>query len=249
MQDAIIRPTMAPPIRQSNIRKVQHPGRAYRHRTNEVQDAVKPSVFNNNYTTAPPPATTYHATSLHKTTTVNQAYQQHQPPSQPARPNDMAKYTTAKIPFADAPNPPQPSHKTPMHSKPHHHQPHAKSSPHFPNGENIDLAEIATDSETDTSSPEAEKQHKKAMLPGWVQSPILNDTLRQQEELQNADDVFGPPAAVDMEGMFRERHHRFRQRTSSANWNGADRLTEEEVRRDVEGRERVRREGGWVFGL
>lgn len=87
------------------------------------------------------------------------------------------------------------------------------------------------------------------MLPDWVRSPNLNEILRRQEELADADEVFGPPAAVDMEGMFRERHHRFRQRTSSANWNGGDRLTEDEVRRDVEGRERVRREGGWVWGV
>lgn len=52
-----------------------------------------------------------------------------------------------------------------------------------------------------------------------------------------------------MEEVFRnkDRHKRFRDRTSSANWNGADRLTEEERKRDREGRERLVRDGGWVF--
>ncbi len=65
----------------------------------------------------------------------------------------------------------------------------------------------------------------------------------------DADAVFGPVASPRMEEMFRERHHRFRSRTSSANWAGADRLTDEEIRRDVEARQRLRREGGWTFGL
>ena len=70
-----------------------------------------------------------------------------------------------------------------------------------------------------------------------------------QDENMDADTVFGPVASPHMEEMFKERHHRFRSRTSSANWAGADRLTEEEIRRDVEARQRLRREGGWTFGL
>ena len=52
-----------------------------------------------------------------------------------------------------------------------------------------------------------------------------------------------------MEEMFKERHKRFRDRTSSANWSGRDALTEEEIRTDRAARERMRREGGWTFGL
>lgn len=70
-----------------------------------------------------------------------------------------------------------------------------------------------------------------------------------QDENMDADAVFGPVQSPHMEEMFRERHHRFRNRTSSANWAGQDRLTEEEIRRDVEARRKLRREGGWTFGL
>ena len=47
----------------------------------------------------------------------------------------------------------------------------------------------------------------------------------------------------------KERLKKFRERTSSANWSGADALTEEERRRDWEARERLCREGGWRFGV
>lgn len=70
-----------------------------------------------------------------------------------------------------------------------------------------------------------------------------------QEEGIDPDAVFGPVQSPHMEEMFKERHHRFRARTSSANWGGQDRLTEEEIRRDVEARQRLRKEGGWSFGL
>lgn len=51
-----------------------------------------------------------------------------------------------------------------------------------------------------------------------------------------------------MEEMFKDRYQRFRNRTSSAAW-VHDRLTAEEIQRDVEARERMRREGGWTFGM
>ncbi|KAK4690469.1 hypothetical protein P7C71_g6329, partial [Lecanoromycetidae sp. Uapishka_2] len=100
LQEVRIRPTMAPPIRQSGIR----PG------------GPKASIFNNSYAPAPPSASHHHnAPTLLKSTTANQAYQQHAPPNQISRPGhhpDIAKYQNGKIPFADAPNPPAPS-KTP----------------------------------------------------------------------------------------------------------------------------------------
>ncbi|KAL9125659.1 MAG: hypothetical protein Q9217_005168 [Psora testacea] len=240
LEEFPIRPTMAPPIRQSGMRK----------------DGPKASIFGSNHSAAPPPASHHpHAPSLLKSTTSNQAYQQHtyqnQQPRQGYQP-DMSKYRDGnKIPFADNPNPPhhqhsQP-HKTPLPSK--LAQP-SRNSPQYVNGENIQLAEIPTDSEDSESSPDtAQKRQRAASLPDWAQSPNLRQLLEQQEDHLDADAVFGPVASPHMEEMFRERHHRFRSRTSSANWTGQDRLTEEEIRRDVEARARMRREGGWTFGL
>ena len=234
LQEIRVRPTMAPPIRQS-IRK----------------DGHKASMFSSNYATAPPPAPHHHnAPSLLKTATASQAYQQHAHQNQMPRPGhhpDIAKLTNGKIPFAEAPNPPQANHKTPLPSK--LAPPPVKGSPHYQNGENIHLEDIPTESEESDSEDEAEKAKKGANLPEWAQSPQLRQLLMTQDENMDADAVFGPVASPRMEEMFKERHHRFRSRTSSANWAGADRLTEEEIRRDVEARQRLRREGGWTFGL
>jgi hypothetical protein len=196
-------------------------------------------------------ATTSHqsgATSM-KSSALNQPYQQNPYASQaprPAHPLDMAKYTSGKIPFAEAPNPPPPNHKTPLMSKQGMANA-AKSSPSFPHGENIHLDDIPTDSDEEDS--DAEKERKKN-LPEWVLTPNLDERLREQERL-NPDVLFGPIAPLVMEEIFKDknRHHRFRSRTSSANWFGQDKLTEEEVRADNAARERLRREGGWTFGL
>ena len=229
-----IRPTMAPPIRQSGIR----PG------------GPKPSIFNNSYAAAPQPAPhNHHPTSFVKSATINQAYQQHthqNPSSRPANHPDIAKYQTGRIPFAENPNPSQP-HKTPLHSRLNAQA--AKSSPQYVNGENIHLDDIPTESEDEDSDGDPASKPKPANLPDWAQSPQLRQLLMSQDENMDADAVFGPVQSPRMEEMFRERHHRFRSRTSSANWAGADRLTEEEIRRDVEARQRLRREGGWTFGL
>ena len=233
---------MAPPIRQSGIRK----------------EGFKASLFGHSYSTAPPPAA-HHAQqgSLLKSTTTGQAYQQHlyngQQP-RPAHQTDTSKYRDGnRIPFADNANPsvhhqqhpPSQPFKTPLPSK--IGRP-SRQSPHYPNGENIQLQEIPTDSEDDGSSPDtAQKRQRTASLPDWVQSPYLNDILRDQEEHMDPDAVFGPVGSPHLEEMFRERAHKFRSRTSSANWSGQDRLTQEEVRRDVEARARIRREGGWTY--
>lgn len=84
LQEIRVRPTMAPPIRQSGIR----------------QGGPKASIFNNSYSTAPPPAPHHNAPSLLKSTTANQAYQQHAHQTQPTRPGhhlDIAKYQNGKI--------------------------------------------------------------------------------------------------------------------------------------------------------
>ena len=239
-----MRPTHVPPVRHSGIKK----------------DGPKPSIFMNSHAQAPPPAPHHHTgPSLLKSTTQNQAHQQHPHPQQISRPGnhpDMKQFANNKIPFADAPNPPahqqQPqSHKTPYQSKLAQPSATAKASPQYQNGENIHLDDIPTDSEEDDSDPEdgGSSKPKPANLPDWAQSPNLRSLLMHQEEDINPDVIFGPVQSPHMEEMFRERHHRFRSRTSSANWAGQDRLTEEEIRRDVEARQRLRREGVWTFGL
>ncbi|KAG8528184.1 uncharacterized protein KY384_007101 [Bacidia gigantensis] len=238
-----MRPTMQPPIRQSGIRK----------------DAQKVSLFNHNHTNAAAPPNLHHppANSLLKHTTSNQAYQQHMLQNQQQRQAyhpDTAKYRDGnRIPFADNPNPPHHQHvhqpqpfKTPL---PHKLPQPSRQSPQFPNPENIQLADIATDSEDSESSPDtAQKRQKAASLPEWAQSPNLRQLLEDQEEMLDADAVFGPVPSPRIEEMFRERAHKFRNRTSSANWAGSDRLTEEEIRRDVEARARIRRDRGWTYG-
>lgn len=235
-----------PPIRQSNIRKVRSLKSVPESIINSLQDAPKQSIYSSNYSGAQQPSNNYHqSSSMVKTAALNQTYQQHQQPSQAARPgpfNEMAKYTTGKIPFAETPNPPL---KSPARPKQPAAAP-AKSSPQFINGENIELEDIPTDSDEEDSEDE---KAKGAMLADWAQSPELRKILEEQEKNANADEIFGPPGSPHMEEMFKERRDRFRNRTSSANWNGSDRLTEEEIRNDRAGRERLRMQGGWFFGL
>jgi hypothetical protein len=202
--------------------------------------------FAHGYTPAPPP--TQHATSMFVKTVTAQHNMQHGKAGHP----DMAKFANARIPFAEAPNPPashaghSAQHKTPGRPMPNaatmmSAQKAVKSSPHYPNGDKIELPEIATDSEDEDSENEFE-------APDWVNSPALRELLKQQQ-LVDPEQVFGPIAPLRMEVVFKnkDRHKKFRDRTSSANWSGADRLTEEERQKDREARERMEREGGWTF--
>ena len=252
-----MRPTHVPPIRNSVIRK-------------EVPKSS--SIFANSYSMAPPPAAHHHnGPPAPKAAPSMQAYTQHShqaPGSRPGNHPNIGQYANGKIPFAEHPNPPSqqqqhpgqpaPSHlKTPGYSKAANasnnpgrdpQQQNKPFSPQYPNGENIHLDEIPTDSEEFDSDDEDAKP-KPANLPEWAQSPHLRQLLETQDDQLDADAVFGPVATPRIEEMFKERHHRFRSRTSSANWSGSDRLTEEEIRRDVEARQRLRRDGGWTYGL
>jgi Inner centromere protein, ARK binding region len=245
----INRPTFQPPKRQSNMRKLQTSishDQGFGHSTH---GGSKTSIFGGNHPTAPPPT--------HKPNIMNQGYAQGQgqpaygPSTQPIRvghPMDMAKYQSGKIPFAEAPNPPAQAmaYKTPLAT--HKSIPNTnKSSPMYTNGENIHLDEIATDSEDEDSEDERDR---KQALPDWVRTPNLFEHLAGQEEL-NPDAVFGPIAPLNMEEMFKDksRHHRFRNRTSSANWFGTDRLTEDDIRQDHVAREKLRQDDGWTYGL
>ncbi|KAL2009652.1 hypothetical protein VTN00DRAFT_5459 [Thermoascus crustaceus] len=223
-----IRPTMAPPIRQSNIRK----------------EPAKPAIFPYNYVPAPPPAA-HHQTgsSLFKNPSASHHAQQPGPaqPQRPGHPMDMAKYTTGKIPFADASNSAQASapHRTPGQSS---QKAPVKESPRYPSGETIHLPEIPTDSEDEDSDAEM------FPVPKWAQPKELEAILREQEG-KDSDSIFGPIAPFSLEETFKadKKAKKFRERTSSANWGGADGLTQEEIRRDIAERQRLRMNGGWTF--
>ncbi|KAK7721352.1 hypothetical protein SLS64_001648 [Diaporthe eres] len=117
------------------------------------------------------------------------------------------------------------------------------------NGDNIELPEIQTDDDDDD---EEEDEGAKALgVASWADTPALRRELMRQETVDPLQ-VFGPPAPLNMEEVFsksKDRWHKFRARTSSANWSGADRLTEDEIRKDLAARDRMRREGGWTYEL
>ncbi|KAL6232382.1 hypothetical protein BDW75DRAFT_22026 [Aspergillus navahoensis] len=209
---ASMRPTMAPPIRQSNIRK---------------EPAKKPSIYGSGqHSAAPQPGSTIFKTGQ---------------PQRPGQPMDMAKYASGKIPFAESSSAgPSQSHRTPGPSS----SKASKPSPNYPDGEKIQLPEIATDSEDEDSEAEM------LPVPSWAQPKQLETLLRDQEGME-VDSIFGPIAPFSLEETFKadKRIKKFRERTSSANWAGPDGLTQEEIRRDVAERQRLRLNGGWTFGM
>lgn len=120
----------------------------------------------------------------------------------------------------------------------------AKSSPRVPNGEGIELPDIQTDDE------DSDEDEHVNVAP-WADSPDLRRALMRQETVDPFQ-VFGPPGPLNMEEVFnksKDRWHKFRARTSSANWSGADRLTEDDIRKDLAARDKIRREGGWSYDL
>ncbi|KAJ4371545.1 hypothetical protein N0V83_004764 [Neocucurbitaria cava] len=149
-------------------------------------------------------------------------------PSQQAKMNPItpahAQFAKGKIPFAEPAHAPQP-------------QP---PQIQYPNGDDIKLPEIMTDSEDEDSENEFEQ-------PSWVNTPNLREMLSNQQ-LMDPETIFGPIAPLEMEKVFpnKERHKRFRERTSSAFW-ANDQVTEEEKRKEREARERLVREGAWTY--
>lgn len=91
--------------------------------------------------------------------------------------------------------------------------------------ESIELPEI----NSEYSDSEDEDRPRKFDPPDWAQSPELRQALQQQSTM-DPDDIFGRVGPLRMEEIFRTRTSRFRARTSSANWSGADQLTAEEER-------------------
>ena len=209
---------------------------------NVWEEPAKKSLFQGGYSNAPPGV----SRDLFKATLTAQ----HNNQGKTTNPLDMAQISKGAIPFAPNSNPPGPSHKTPARpptssaakstAKAH------KSSPRFQNGESIELPEIQTDDED-----ESEDEASRGMVAAWADSPDLRKALIRQETIDPSQ-IFGPPAPLNMEEVFsksKDRWHKFRARTSSANWSGTDRLTEEEIRKDLAARDRLRRDGGWSYEL
>ncbi len=149
-------------------------------------------------------------------------------PSQLAKMNPItpahAQFAKGKIPFAEPAHAPQP--QVPQIQ--------------YPNGEDIKLPDIMTDSEDEDSENEFEQ-------PSWVNTPNLREMLSNQQ-LMDPETIFGPIPPLEMEKVFpnKERHKRFRERTSSAYW-ANDQVTEEEKRKEREARERLARDGAWTY--
>ncbi|TFK41170.1 hypothetical protein BDQ12DRAFT_679016 [Crucibulum laeve] len=91
--------------------------------------------------------------------------------------------------------------------------------------ESIELPDI----NSEYSDSDDENRVKTFDPPDWAQSPELRQALQVQSTI-NPDDIFGAVRPLRMEELFKTRTSRFRARTSSANWTGADRLTLEEER-------------------
>ena len=152
----------------------------------------------------------------------------------------MSKFATGKIPFAESNHAPPPAaYKAPNSAQ----RPAAKPSPKYPSGENIHLPEINTDSEDDDDS-----DSEMFPVPKWAQPKELEGLLRQQDGME-VDSIFGPIAPFSLEDTFKadKKIKKYRDRTSSANWSGPDGLTQEEIRKDVADRQRLRLNGGWSF--
>ncbi|KPM38742.1 hypothetical protein AK830_g7810 [Neonectria ditissima] len=205
------------------------------------KDLQAKSVFQNGYSNVPQGATR----DLFKATVTSQ----HTTQTKTAHPLDMAQISKGAIPFAPTSNSAGQPFKTP--ARPNGVKPPPKSalrsSPRFQNGESIELPEIMTDDEDEDDDDDAHGMTVAA----WVDSPDLRRALMRQETMDPSQ-IFGPPAPLNMDEVFsksKDKFHKFRARTSSANWSGADRLTEEDIRKDLAARDKMRREGGWSYEL
>ncbi|KAK3358594.1 hypothetical protein B0T24DRAFT_126388 [Lasiosphaeria ovina] len=196
------------------------------------------SMLSNGYTPAPPQSI---ARDLFKATVTEQHNR-----TKAMHPLDMAQVSKAEIVFAPNSNAAGQAHKTP--ARPANAKAGAKSaarsSPRFPNPDGIELPEIQTDDEDD-------EDDGQFAVAAWADSPALRRALAEQERVDPMQ-IFGPPAPLNMEEVFtksKDRWHKFRARTSSANWSGSDRLTEEDIRKDLQARDKIRRQGGWSYEL
>ncbi|KAI0391073.1 hypothetical protein F5Y17DRAFT_468495 [Xylariaceae sp. FL0594] len=206
------------------------------------------SMFASGYANVPQGVTR----DLFKSTVTSQ----HNSQIKSAHPLDMAQVSKSAIPFATNTHPTAGPSKTParpagmagMTSVKSAAKSATRSSPRFQNGESIELPEINTDDESDEYDDD---DGAKGLVADWADSPNLRRALVEQEH-KNPFEVFGPPAPLNMEEVFarnKDRFPKFRARTSSANWSGPDGLSEEDIRKDLAAREKMRREGGWTYDM
>lgn len=209
------------------------------------QEMSAKSVFQNGYANAPPGG----APNLFKATVSSQ----HASQMRAAHPLELAQISKGAIPFQPTSNAAGSAHKTPARpglaagakSTVKSAKSVARSSPRFQNGEAIELPEIQTDDDSEDG-----ESHGVTVAP-WADSPDLRRALVRQETMDPSQ-IFGPPAPLNMEEVFnksKDRFHKFRARTSSANWSGADRLTEEDIRKDLIARDKLRRDGAWSYEM
>ncbi|GAA5873876.1 hypothetical protein JCM8547_008628 [Rhodosporidiobolus lusitaniae] len=93
-----------------------------------------------------------------------------------------------------------------------------------------ELPEI--DSEYSDSDDEEAHNKKVAAMPRWAQSPALSHALYEQRKV-NPDDIFGPIPPLSIQEIFRDSSSaaRLRARTSSAQWDGTDALSQTDMAR------------------
>lgn len=228
-----------PPVRPSaGYKKVSlRSYRTARIAANDTQDMPTKPMYPGGYTAGPQSGTR----DLFKSAVTSQHNS-----AIKANALDTAQFSKGAIPFAS--NPSQQTYKTPGRPgvTPGTAKSATRASPRFQNGDAIELPEIQTDDEDDDSDGEA-----GATMASWADSPDLRRALLRQETMDPSQ-IFGPPAPLNMEEVFsksKDRWHKFRARTSSANWSGNDRLTEEDIRKDIAARDRLRREGAWTYEM
>ncbi|KAJ8606162.1 hypothetical protein MRB53_041169 [Persea americana] len=238
---------MAPPKRPSTIRKVSILKRQLSDELTYLQETM--TRFPHGYSQAAP---SHPPTSIFKSAVTNQ-YQPNQKSA--AHPSQLVQMSNARIAFADQPQVAVPSghpesskHKTPVRPAPVSAKSVAKSSPMYPNGDNITLPEIATDSEEE---PESDDEDNGFRAPSWVASPALRELIARQQ-LVDPETVFGPIGELKMEEVFKgakgDRLKKFRDRGSSAAWvQNGDAVTSAEKQRDMEMRETIARQGHWSY--
>ncbi|PKK42138.1 hypothetical protein CI102_14495 [Trichoderma harzianum] len=173
---------------------------------------------------------------------------QHNSHIKAANPLDMAQISKGPIPFAPGSSAAGSSHKTPARPGQLASVKGSvrKASPRFQNGDSIELPEIQTDDDDDDDD-----ETQGMNVAAWADSPDLRRALMRQETMDPSQ-IFGPPAPLIMEEVFnksKDKWHKFRQRTSSANWSGLDRLTEDDIRKDMAARDKLRRDGGWSYEM
>ena len=100
-------------------------------------------------------------------------------------------------------------------------------------------------------SPKAQQQQRALLSIPTKEAKRMRISEEFDKDIDIMDSHRGP-APLNLDEMFsktKDRWHKFRTRTSSANWSGTDRLTEEDVRKDLAARDKMRREGGWPYEL